>query len=154
MDLRNHKFITAFLYGSISLIISCSSPAASQIQLNLPDGVWDKYNMLELKLPIPDTTATYNSYLDVRITAQYSYSYLSVIVARPGYRDTLWVTLDRDRAIRSGFFLDYRFPVDTTGFLAYGSSSSWCVSHNMPQKTLNGVATIGLLIKKQRNGQR
>lgn len=154
MNLPDHKSIAGLLCGLILMTASCSPPDSSQMQLNLTDGVWNKYNILELTLPVPDTSARYNAWLDIRVTAQYGYSYLSVIVARPGRRDTLWLPLNPDRAIHSGHFLDYRFSVDTLGFPANQSFYQWCLAHNMPEQTLPGIVTIGLLMKKQRNGQK
>ena len=84
MVLNNRKIWPLALWIFLLGPVSCSSPVASQQQLHLADAVWNKYNNLELTLPVPDTSAIYHAYMDIRITRDYPYSYLSVVVTHPG----------------------------------------------------------------------
>ncbi|MFA5302194.1 MAG: hypothetical protein WC395_05870 [Bacteroidales bacterium] len=154
MDLRNRKIHFPFLWIFLLASSSCSSPSASQQQLYLADALWNKYNNLELALAIPDTTSLYHAWLDVRVTQDFSYSYLSVVVTHPGARDTLWFPLIPEKALPSGLFLDYRFPLDSIGFRTNASVYPWRIAHNMPEKTLQGVVLIGVLMKETAYGQR
>jgi len=127
---------------------------ASQQQLHLADAVWDKYNNLELVLPVPDTSALYHAYMDIRLTRDYPYSYLSVVVTHPGAKDTLWFPLFPDKAVPAGRFLDYRLPLDSSGFRASASFYPWRLAHNMPDKNLPGVVVVGVLMKETGYGKR
>ncbi len=154
MVLNNRKIGLLALWILLLGPFSCSSPVASQQQLHLADAVWNKYNNLELTLPLPDTSALYHAYMDIRITRDYPYSYLSVVVTHPGTKDTLWFPLIPEQSLPAGRFLDYRFPLDSLGFRPNTSFYSWRIAHNMPEKTLRGVVLIGVLMKETGYGQR
>jgi gliding motility-associated lipoprotein GldH len=154
MVLRNHKIGPLVLWIFLMGWGSCSSPVASQQQLHLADALWNKYNNLELALAVPDTSSLYHAWLDVRVTRDYPYSYLSVVVTHPGAKDTLWFPLIPEKALPSGRFLDYRFALDSLGFRPNASVYSWRIAHNMPEKTLQGVVLIGVLMKETGYGQR
>lgn len=154
MVLRNHKIGPLVLWIFLMGWGSCSSPVASQQQLHLADALWNKYNNLELALAVPDTSSLYHAWLDVRVTRDYPYSYLSVVVTHPGAKDTLWFPLIPEKALPSGRFLDYRFSLDSLGFRPNASVYSWRIAHNMPEKTLQGVVLIGVLMKETGYGQR
>ncbi len=151
---KNHRLLSFLIGGVILTIVSCEAPSSSQVQLTLPGGIWEQSNILNLSLPVPDTSARYDAFLDLRLTAGYKDSYLSVSLTRHGKRDTLWLSLVGQEAISSGLFTDYRFALDTTGFSVKTPSCTWRLSHNMQQQTLSGVAMIGLLIKKHGYGKR
>ncbi|MFA5443515.1 MAG: hypothetical protein WC128_04070 [Bacteroidales bacterium] len=154
MILRNHKIPRPVLWIFLLASASCSSPSASQQQLHLADALWNKYNNLELELAVPDTTSLYHAWLDVRVTRDYPYSYLSVVVTHPEAKDTLWFPLIPENALPAGRFLDYRFLLDSLGFRAHTSFYPWRIAHNMPDKTLSGVVLIGVLMKETGYGQR
>lgn len=149
-----HKVKKMFFRSLFLAAVSCAPPAASHLQLNLPDREWDRFNRLEMVLPVPDNTARYKTSLDVRLSGDYAHAYLSLVVARSGPADTLWFSLNPDKAIRSGQFLDYRFDLDTVGFHTHTPFCNWRLSHNMPERTLHGIVSVGLTMKKDRHGQR
>lgn len=154
MAKKNHRLLSLLMGGVILTIVSCEVPSSSQVQLTLPGGTWEQSNILNLSLPVPDTSARYDAFLDLRLTTGYAYSYLSVSLTRSGKRDILWLSLVGQEEISSGPFTDYRFAVDTTGFSANYAVLNWHLSHYMQEQKLAGVAMIGLLIKKHGHGKR
>ncbi len=151
---KNHRLLSFLIGGVILTIVSCEAPSSSQVQLTLPGGIWEQSNILNMTFTVPDTSARYDAFLDLRLTTGYAYSYLSISLNRSGKRDTLWLSLVGQEEISSGPFTDYRFAVDTTGFSANAPLHTWHLSHNMPEQTLSGIAMVGLLIKKHGHGKR
>ncbi len=154
MVLKNHKIRFPVLWIFLLASASCSFPSASQQQLHLADAIWNKYNNLELALAVPDTTFLYQAWLDVRVTRDYPYQYLSIVVTHPAAKDTLWFPMIPENALPAGRFLDYRFPLDSLGLRANTLVYPWRIAHNMPDKSLPGVVLIGVLMKETGYGQR
>lgn len=97
---KNHRLLSFLIGGVILTIVSCEAPSSSQVQLTLPGGIWEQSNILNLSLPVPDTSARYDAFLDLRLTTGYAYSYLSISLNRSGKGTPfgcLW--LDRRRSL-------------------------------------------------------
>ncbi|HOQ95653.1 MAG TPA: hypothetical protein PLJ61_04210 [Bacteroidales bacterium] len=154
MARKHHRLPFCLMAGAILTAASCSPPSSSQVQQVIPGGTWEKSHILTLTLQAPDTAGRYDSFLDIRVTPKYAHSYMSIIMIHDRRKDTLWLSLLGGNAIRSGVFTDYRFPLDTAGFAADKPYWSWQLSHNMLDQALDGIATIGLLIKKHGHGKR
>ncbi|NLA16277.1 MAG: gliding motility lipoprotein GldH [Bacteroidales bacterium] len=163
MFLKNHKWFFAVLASLLFLHTGCSAPSSAQRELVVP-AVWEKGHKLTLQLSLPQLNTRYCVFLDLRVSKEYPYDYLSVVLTyapealssargQPS-TDTLWLPLLPQQALRSGQFLDYRLPVNTDGIWASDSVFYWQMEHNMPQASLRGLLKAGILMKMQENGEK
>ncbi len=151
---NNHKWLLVFFAGLSLAGVRCTAPSATQRQVTVPHGIWDRSHLLQMELPLPYSNARYLVYLDIRVTKEYPYKYLSVVLKNRTPADTLWLPLLPQQAIRSGQFTDYRFALDTAGWKASGPVCFWELEHHMPNQQLTGIVQAGILMKIQKNGKR
>ncbi len=126
---------------------ACSLPGSYQEQSFLPAGGWDKTKPVELTLTPRDSTI-WRLLLDVRMTRDYNYQYLSLKIQTAFLSDTFWLPLAGSSVISSGLYNDYRFVLRDSLVMHPGDPVKWRLFHNMPQSLLEGVTSVGLLIEK------
>ena len=106
-------------------IVSCDSNRVFD-EYQSVSGQWDKDNIIEFKLTPPDTTNTYNLYVNLRNTEDYKYSNLFLIVELnyPNGK-ALKDTLEYEMANPDGTFLG-------TGFTDVKENKLWFKGHEEP----------------------
>lgn len=135
-----HILLTWCLLGSLT---GCGIPDSFQAQSLIPNELWPKGTPISLVVQPNDTLATYQCYLDVRLTASYPYDYIQLQIIP--WKRTLLLALQEGVSCRSGLFSDYRFSLDTLDFHLLSCPLYLSFQHQMPKDTLPGVAAIGIL---------
>ena len=141
---RNICFFILFLLPALN---ACSLPDSYQKQSFLPAGGWEKARPVELTLT-PRDSAIWHLLLDVRLTRDYNYQYLSLKIQTAFLSDTFWLPLAGSSVISSGLYNDYRFVLRDSLVMHPGDPVQWRLFHNMPRSLLEGVTSAGLLIEK------
>lgn len=72
------RVIVSFIIPFISLIASCDPNRFYEDNREITGGVWDMNQRLSFDIEVPDTTAKYNLYFNVRNTDDYPFSNLYV----------------------------------------------------------------------------
>ncbi|HHV40057.1 MAG: hypothetical protein RBR62_04085 [Bacteroidales bacterium] len=153
---NKHRWLFVLLPALFLTLCRCTPPSSAHMQIAFPSSGWNKDQPLEMHIQVPDSTAAYNVFIDIRTTNKYTYPYVVLLIGR-GHQftpDTLWLPLLPEQAIRSGAFLDYRFPVHPTSIQAEGPVMYWKLQHSMPTQTIQGIVKTGLLLKKHTHGKK
>lgn len=156
------KHMRPLYYLSVCLFAmafySCSDPGAV-IDNNtaLPNKVWPYNNRIGYSFKIDDVNAHYNLYINLRVTGDYKYSNMFVLVsdavkknsvaryelklARP---DGQWLGKGSGNlySFRIPFKFNYKFPAAGTYYIR--------IEQNMRDNPLHNVSDVGLRVEKAR----
>ncbi|MDD4828843.1 MAG: hypothetical protein WC110_09775 [Bacteroidales bacterium] len=144
---KNRNICFFLLFFLLPALNACSLPDSYQKQSYLPAGGWEKARPVELTLT-PRDSAIWRLLLDVRLTRDYNYQYLSLKIQTAFLSDTFWLPLAGSSVISSGLYNDYRFVLRDSLVMHPGDPVQWRLFHNMPRSLLEGVTSAGLLIEK------
>ena len=151
------SFLAAALVAVTVMMSACDNRVVYNRYQNTPLAGWEKNDTLTFAVPRMDTTAVYSAQLGLRITDDYPFTAVTLIVERhtlPGNAvavDTLNCQLTNRHGNLSGKgirFHQYTFgmsPMQLHG----GDSLVVAVRHDMKREILPGISDVGIEITKQ-----
>lgn len=69
-------FFISCICASMFFLTSCTSDNLINQNTVIPDGLWDKRQIMSYVVDVPDTSSRYNLYINVRSNTDYAYSNL------------------------------------------------------------------------------
>ncbi len=138
-------------------VIACDSNRLIDENKDLPVQGWNYQNKLIFDVPITDTIAQYNLYLNVRISADYLFSnlYLNLHTTLPSIqklteRKELILADENGKWLGKGLgdLFDYQVPVKEKFRFKENGIYRFELEQNMRNDTLIGVISSGLRIEK------
>lgn len=156
-----HKYL-ALIVLWVS-IIACDSKGVYDKYTSLPD-TWHKDSIVSFDIEIPDTTAYYNLFINVRNNGAYAYSnlYLITEMTFPNHSkvtDTLEYEMTKPNGewLGTGFSdvkenklwykENIRFPISGVSTIKIGHAMRKN-GHEMGVETLEGITDVGFRIEK------
>jgi gliding motility-associated lipoprotein GldH len=94
------RFTYFLLLGTVTafLVFSCDPNRVYEKNIRIPDGIWDRNNIVNFEVVVEDTISPHNLYINVRNTSMYPVSnlYLFVTTIAPSshsIKDTVQIIL-------------------------------------------------------------
>ena len=159
-----HLLAASILAASLYTLTSCQEHKVYHAYAHMQQTEWNREDSVHFMVPAMKEPGRYQMETDLRITRQYPFMGMTLIIdrtvispaekshlrKRTFHADTIHCQLtDKSgRSMGRGVsYLQYEYPVSTFN-LNEGDSMVICVRHNMKQETLAGVSDIGVSMKK------
>ena len=142
---------------SILSLISCDTARVFEQNTRIPDGVWERENIVVFDLMVEDTISSYNLYINVRNANLYPMSnlYLFITTTAPSghtIRDTVEVILadEKGKWLGSGLgdIWDLQQPYKQNIRFAQSGQYTFQYEQGMRAERLPFVLDVGLRVEK------
>lgn len=150
-----NKFFWAIVISLFT--VSCSSnDVFFQYKAIAPQG-WNKDSVCTFNIPITDTTAVYNVYLNVRNRGEYPYQNLWIFLRKVQPDSTLvrdsvecYLADQRGKWLGSGVGSVYEMPILYQQNIRYKTKGTYRyqIAHGMRDSILVGINDIGVRVEK------
>ncbi|MCJ8208266.1 gliding motility lipoprotein GldH [Mucilaginibacter sp. RS28] len=152
-------FAYAFFLLTLLVISSCSDPNMV-VDQNSPvnNRNWSYVNRIRYDVKIDDPSAAYNAYLNLRVTGDYKYSNLFVLISQTNLKGGKpWTTrFEFKLANKDGEWLgkgtgnlySYQLPFKTNFKFPEKGTYRFEIEQNMRDNPLHEVSDVGLRIEK------
>lgn len=149
-----------FLAAAISLsslcLTGCSDPGAVlDDNVAMPNKVWAYNNKVAFDIKIADAAVNYNVYLNLRVTGNYRYSNIFVLISDPANkgRVTRWEFKLAEPDGRwlgkgSGNLYSYQMPFRKNYHFPAAGTYRIQIEQNMRDNPLHEVSDVGLRVEK------
>lgn len=153
-----HKVLLIALPALFTIFVSgCSDPNAIIDQnTSIENHNWSYANSIKNSFTIDDPAASYNVYLNLRVTGEYKYSNIFVLLKRTGPKQN-WVTRYEVKLANkdgewlgkgSGNLYSYQVPILTDFKFPAKGSYQFAIEQNMRDNPLREVSDVGLRVEK------
>jgi gliding motility-associated lipoprotein GldH len=141
----------------VLLFISCDSQRVYEKNVELPDHVWDKSNVIKLDVVIEDTISSHNLYINVRNESSYQYNNLFLFVTTHApyggvIKDTVELTLAdaKGRWLGNGLgdIWDNQIPYKTNVRFPFKGTYTIELEQAMRQAKLPFIMDAGIRVEK------
>lgn len=154
-----HWFLTLFCVLSLGLSNGCTDPKMVVDQnTEIANRNWSYLNTMKYEVKIDDPSVAYNAYLNLRVTGDYRYSNLFVLITQSNKRGGKpWTTrFEFKLANKDGEWLgqgtgglySYQLPFKTNFKFPEKGTYSFVIEQNMRDNPLHEVSDVGLRIEK------
>jgi gliding motility-associated lipoprotein GldH len=153
-----HKALLIILPVLFTVLVSgCSDPNAIIDQnTSVENHDWSYANSVKNTFKIDDPATPYNIYLNLRVTGEYKYSNIFVLLKRTGPKMN-WVTRYEVKLANkdgewlgkgSGNLYSYQVPILTDFKFPAKGSYQFAIEQNMRDNPLREVSDVGLRVEK------
>jgi gliding motility-associated lipoprotein GldH len=160
MKLR-HKLLSYLLlsYVAVTLITGCSDPNRIMDEnISIANHNWSYGNKVKLNVKIEDPSAEYTLYFNVRVSADYKYSNMFVLIHERGdpgkkasstrYELKLASATGEWLGKGSGSMYSYQIPFKTNYRFPAKGNYKFEIEQNMRDNPLRAVSDVGLRVEK------
>lgn len=139
------------------ILISCDNNRVFEKNVELPDHVWEKSNIIKFDVAIDDTLSSHNLYINVRNASSYQYNNLFLFVTTHSpyggvVKDTVELTLAdaKGRWLGNGLgdIWDNQIPYKTNVRFPFKGTYTIELEQAMRQEKLPFIMDAGIRIEK------
>ncbi|QJD95818.1 gliding motility lipoprotein GldH [Mucilaginibacter robiniae] len=147
------------LLSTLSSLVGCTDPkAVLDESAEIANNNWQYGNKLKFDVPVEDANTEYNLYFNLRVTADYKYSNIFVILYESG------TTFTKPKATRfefklasssgewlgkgSGSMYSYQIPFKTQYRFPAKGKYHFELEQNMRDNPLHAISDVGLRVEK------
>ncbi|MBS1531617.1 MAG: gliding motility lipoprotein GldH [Bacteroidetes bacterium] len=150
-----HKLL--FLIVPVLMAIGCTDPNGIIDQnTSIENHNWSYANRIKFPVKITDATAAYNIYINLRVTGDYRYSNIFVLMHRSGPKLNALTRFEIKLADKDGQWLgrgsgnlySYQVPLITNFKFPAAGTYQFEIEQNMRDNPLHEVSDVGLRIEK------
>jgi gliding motility-associated lipoprotein GldH len=150
-----HKLF--LLIVPVLLIVSCTDPNAIIDQnTSIENHNWSYANKIKYPVKIDDAAISYNIYINLRVTGEYRYSNIFVLMHRSGPKLNALTRFEIKLADKDGQWLgkgsgnlySYQVPLITNFKFPAAGTYQFEIEQNMRDNPLHEVSDVGLRVEK------
>ncbi|PJJ83357.1 gliding motility lipoprotein GldH [Mucilaginibacter auburnensis] len=154
--MKSSRLVYVLMAWFALALSACSDPGAViDNNTEMPNKVWAYSNRVGYNFKIDDANASYNCYVNLRVTGNYKYSNLFVLITDPVKKnattryelklaqpDGQWLGKGSGNlySFRIPFKLNYKFPAAGSYYIR--------IEQNMRDNPLHEVSDVGLRVEK------